>query len=137
MSYWRLFYHIIWATWMREPLLTREREKVFRSVLFEKAKKFQVIVHAVGNTEDHIHILVSIPPVTAIAKFIQEVKGASSYTINQLTVQDGQFKWQDSYGVFSLGEKSVETVKKYVLRQKEHHQEQTTISLFETDEPNL
>jgi hypothetical protein len=38
MTYWRLHYHLIWATYNREPTLTPEREKLFYGVLYKKRK---------------------------------------------------------------------------------------------------
>ncbi len=31
------------------------------------------------------------------------------------------FSWQNGYGAFSVNEKNVETVRKYIDRQEEHH----------------
>ncbi len=39
---------------------------------------------------------------------------------------DFQFQWQRGYGALSLGEKQRVAAIEYVLRQKEHHQQQTT-----------
>lgn len=44
---------------------------------------------------------------------------------------DGQFKWQSGYGALSIGERSLETVMEYAARQKEHHKNQTIISIYE------
>ena len=32
-----------------------------------------------------------------------------------------KFAWQRGYGVFSVSESNVKTVKKYILNQEEHH----------------
>lgn len=37
MPYWQLFYHIVWATKNREPLLTAEVESAIYGYLFKKA----------------------------------------------------------------------------------------------------
>jgi len=135
MSYWRLHYHLIWSTFERQPTLTTEREKIFYGVLYQKAKELGLKIHAAGNTEDHVHVVLSVPPSRSIADCIRHVKGASAYAINQLPESDGQFKWQEGYGALTIGERSLPTVMKYATSQKEHHQQNSTLNVYEkTDE---
>jgi REP element-mobilizing transposase RayT len=44
------------------PSLTPEIEKVFYRVIYTKAKGIDLKLHAAGNVEDHVHIVLSIPP---------------------------------------------------------------------------
>ena len=131
MTYWRLHYHLIWATFEREPSITPEREKIFYGVLYNKAKELGVKIHAAGNIEDHAHVVASIPPKLAVADCIRHLKGASSYAINHMDGNDGKFKWQEGYGALSVGDLSLETVKEYAAKQKEHHRENQIIEVFE------
>jgi REP element-mobilizing transposase RayT len=131
MTYWRLHYHIIWSTLDRQPLLTLEVEKMFYSVIYGKAEELDLIIHAVGNIEDHAHMVVSIPPKIAVAECVRHLKGASAYAINHMERNDGQFKWQAGYGALTVGEKSLETVMEYAARQKEHHKDGTIINVYE------
>ena len=130
-AYWRLHYHLIWATFEREPSITSEREKVFYGVLSGKAKELDLKIHAAGNVEDHVHIVASIPPKLAIADCVRHLKGASAYAINHMDGSDGQFKWQEGYGALSLGERSLKSVMAYAAKQKEHHKERSTIDVYE------
>jgi putative transposase len=131
MTYWRLHYHLIWATFERQPTLTPEREKMFYGVLYKKAEELDLKVHAAGNIEDHLHVVLSIPPVIAIAECVRQLKGASSFAINHMKGSDGQFKWQGGYGALSVGERSLETVMEYAAKQKEHHRENKLIAIYE------
>jgi putative transposase len=131
MTYWRLHYHIIWSTQDRQPLLTQEREKVFYGVVYDKAKQLSLKIHAAGNVEDHIHLAISIPPRLSISDCIQHIKGASSFAINHMAGSDGQFKWQEGYGVLSIGERSLPDVIAYVIKQKEHHLNQSIRTIYE------
>lgn len=94
MTYWRLHYHIIWSTKDRQPILTPKIEKVFYGVIYGKAKELDLKIHAAGNVEDHVHVVVSIPPKIAVADCVRHFKGASAYAINHMDGSDGQFKWQ-------------------------------------------
>ena len=131
MTYWRLHYHLIWATYERQPIITPEREKMFYGVLYKKAEELGLKIHAAGNIEDHAHVVLSIPPVIAVAECVRQIKGASAYAINRMPGSDGQFKWQGGYGALSVGERSLETVMEYAARQKEHHRENKLIAAYE------
>lgn len=131
MTYWRLHYHIIWGTFERQPSLTPEREKMFYGVLYGKARELEIKVHAAGNVDDHVHIVVSIPPKLAVAECVRQLKGASSYAINHMLGSDGDFKWQEGYGALTVGERSLETVMAYANNQKKHHQGLSVVAVYE------
>ncbi len=131
MTYWRLHYHLIWATFECRPDLTPEAEKVFYGVLSGKAKELNLKIHAAGNVDDHVHIVVSIPPKLAVADCVQQIKGASAFAINRAANSSDQFKWQAGYGALSISESSLETVMAYAARQKEHHQQGAVLEDYE------
>ncbi len=125
MSYWRLHYHLVWATYQRLPLLTDALERQVYGTILGKAKEFGIIIHAIGNIEDHIHVAASIPPKLAVADCIKHFKGASSHYVNHQPGASGGFGWQDGYGVLTFGERAMEDVVAYVRNQKEHHRQKT------------
>lgn len=131
MTYWRLHYHLIWATFERQPILTSEREKMFYGVIYKKAEELGLKIHAAGNVGDHVHIVISIPPKLSVADCVRHLKGASAYAINHMDGSDGQFKWQEGYGAISVGERSLPTVMAYANNQKEHHKDRTIVDVYE------
>ena len=74
MPYWKLYYHFIWATKRREPLILSDFEADLYSIIATKVKDSGAIVHAISEMEEHIHLAVSVPPKIALATFIGEVK---------------------------------------------------------------
>jgi len=131
MTYWRLHYHLIWSTQDRQPSLTAEREKMFYGVLYRKAEALGLKIHAAGNVDDHVHVVVSIPPKMSVADCVRHLKGASAYAINHMAGIEGQFKWQGGYGALSISERSLETVIAYAAKQKEHHRDGRVIGAYE------
>jgi putative transposase len=131
MTYWRLHYHIIWATYNREPIITPEREKMFYGVLYKKGEELRLKTHAAGNVEEHVHVVLSIPPKIAVADCVRHLKGASAFAINHMAGSDGQFKWQGGYGALTVGERSLEIVMEYAAKQKEHHRENRLVEAYE------
>jgi REP element-mobilizing transposase RayT len=136
VSYWRIFYHLIWATKQREPLLGERVEAMVYGTILHKAKELDIIVHAIGGVEDHVHLTATIPPKLAIAEGVRQLKGASSYYVNQQGGGEQKFMWQDGYGVLTLGERSMPDLVKYVKDQRQHHNAGTIIPIFERIDEN-
>src|SRR5690242_10241625 len=97
-----VFLHLVWATWDRQPLLYGPIEREVNQAIRAKCEERQVKVVALGGVEDHIHLLVLLPPTLTIADLVKHIKGASSHLMAQhiLAQTDGFFKWQGAYGAF-------------------------------------
>lgn len=75
---------------------------------------------AVGGTEDHIHILLSLPATKTVAQAMREIKQGSSRWMHE-TCGMAEFAWQEGYGAFSIGWNQVDATAAYIARQQEHH----------------
>ncbi len=130
MTLWRTYYHIVWATYCRQPLIFEKAEPSLYDFIRFKSRSLDCSLHSVGGMADHLHLIVSIPPKLSIAEFVKMMKGSSSRYLN-LTYPNHGFAWQREYGVFSLGSKQLEQAIAYVEHQKQHHREQTIICSLE------
>lgn len=126
MSFWRLYYHLVWATKNREPIITAAIEAELFPYLRRKAAELDVRVYAVNGWTDHTHIVAAIPPKIAVAEAVKTLKGGSSHYLNQIVRLDFHFAWQRGYGALSVGERQLDIAIAYVAQQKEHHASQTT-----------
>jgi len=131
MPYWQLYYHLIWATKEREPLITPQFEPKLWDYLRGKGLDLGGIVYAVGGVADHVHVAVAIPPRIAVATYAGQLKGASSHWMTHLADHPAPFEWQDGYGAFSFSRRSLPQVVQYVLHQHEHHQKGDLIEEME------
>lgn len=134
MTYWRLHYHLIWSTLDRQPTLTAEREKLFYTIVYRKAKELELIIHAAGNVEDHAHVVLSIPPKLSVADAVRHLKGASAHAINLMPGNIEKFEWQRGYGALTIGERSLQTAMEYAAKQKERHRENRLVAVYESCE---
>lgn len=139
MALWRLYYHIVWGTKNRLPLITEDIESRLHEYMAVKSEELKTIIHAINGTHNHVHLIVSIPPVLSISDFVKKIKGSSSHFVNhQLNNYNQIFGWQAGYGVFSFGSKQLNDAVNYVKRQKEHHSAGTIIhSLENIDDEHL
>ncbi len=114
--------HFTWHTKGSVPVITPEIENRLHHYLKHRALETKgIIFHEVGGTQNHVHLVVSVPPTLPISEWLGKLKGASSYYINHEIANRKLLEWQDGYGVVSFGTKDVEWVKSYVRNQKEHH----------------
>ena len=123
MPRYRLFYHFVWATKLRLPLITDANRDAIYNAIGSKVRLANGIVHAINGMPDHVHLVATVPPSIALAKFVNEAKGSSSHLANRLTAlaSDRSFKWQESYGVLSISEAHLPVVIRYVVNQQRHH----------------
>ena len=129
MPYWRSFFHLVWATKGRAPLLTAEIEQGVYAHIKHKANAQGGIPYAVNGMPDHVHVVTAIPPSMAVADFVKNLKGASSRYVH---LEYGvPFAWQTGYGVFSVDGRGMKDVMAYVERQKQHHADGTLITWLE------
>ena len=131
MPYWRLFYHMMWGTKGRTPTIVPSMAEDIYRVMAGKAKELGARVYAVGGIEDHVHMVASVPPSISLAEFIGQIKGGSAHFANHTLQPGGHFGWQAEYGILSFGGKQLDTVVTYVLNQRQHHAQQTTIAFLE------
>lgn len=132
MAFWRLYYHLVWATKNREPLIRPEIEARLYAYNVNKAAELGVYVYAINGWYDHIHLVVSIPPKHAVADVVKHLKGASSHDLNHSGVPlDYTFAWQRGYGALTVGESQRPKAVAYVQNQKAHHEAQTANAWLE------
>ncbi len=131
MSYYQLYYHIVTSTKNRVPLITEQVEPFLYQYVREKAMNLGASVYALNGVDDHIHLVVSIPPKIAVATFIGQVKAVASTRYNKVNPQQSPFFWQSEYGVFSFDRRRLPNYVEYVEKQKDHHRQGSVSRVLE------
>ena len=131
MPYWRLFYHFVWGTKYGEPMIAKEFEESLYKAMSAKVKELEGIAHAVGGIDNHVHLVVTVPPKVALSTFIGQVKGNTSHFVNHEIQPGYAFAWQGEYGVVSFGERHLPWVVRYAHDQARHHAKGTTVARLE------
>lgn len=117
----QIYMHLVWATWDRMPLLTEPIRPQVYACLQAECARMRVQVLAIGGVDDHVHLLVRMPGSVAVAPLVKQIKGASSHMVNHEIPKSFGFRWQGSYGAFSVSKINLPLVRDYILRQEEHH----------------
>ena len=121
-TYTALHYHVVFSTKNREPWITPEHEQRLWSYLGGIARENEMKPLMVGGIENHIHLLLGIPPVLAVSKAVQLLKGGSSAWAKETLAGMRGFGWQDGYGAFTVSKSLVPEVAEYVASHRQHHQ---------------
>ena len=116
-----LYIHLIWSTWDRAPLITPDIERALYRAMEQEANRMNCKVLAMGGVEDHVHLLLEVPPTVALSDVVKQIKGASSLFVNDVLRPDHGFKWQAARGAFSVSRWDVKQTVAYIQTQKEHH----------------
>ena len=124
-TYSSLHYHVIFSTKNREPWISRDIEQRIWEYIGGIARKHKMTALQVGGIEDHIHALVTAPPIIALCQIAQYLKGDSSKWIHEEFPSLHNFGWQDGYGAFTVSKSNIPSVIKYIQNQREHHRKKT------------
>lgn len=113
-------FHCVFSTKERRKTISPEIQERLWAYLGGIARKRAMKALAVGGTEDHVHILLSLPASMAIAQAMREIKSESSRWMRE---EGGspRFSWQEGYGAFSVGWTQIEVTTAYIAKQAEHH----------------
>ncbi len=127
-----LYLHLVWATWDRLPLITPEIERPLYRNIESEARGMGCVVLALNGMEDHVHLALKYPATVSVAELMKQVKGVSSHFVNEtLQPETHGFKWQGSYGAFTVSREAVDRVVGYVRHQKERHGEGKLVAEWE------
>jgi REP element-mobilizing transposase RayT len=130
-NFTQLYLHCVWATWDRLPLITPDIQKAIYAAIIAECTQMRCTVIAVGGIADHVHLLTGFPPTVNISDLIKQVKGSSSHLVTHKIKPGEFFKWQGSYGAFTVSHDAIDQVANYIRNQAIHHQQKSMIPTWE------
>ena len=120
---YQLLYHVVWIPKYRRKILIKGVDtycdKLLRSLITDRYP--DVFLEELSVQEDHIHIMLSIPPKYSIAEVVGYLKRNSSLAMRKKfeylrRISDGM--WSVGYFVSSVGLDEAK-IRKYILHQNE------------------
>jgi putative transposase len=125
MSYVSAYFHCVFSTKERRPLIKPELRDRLWPFLGGIARQQKMKAIEIGGVEDHVHIVLSLPATLAISKAMQLIKGGSSKWVHETFPDQWLFAWQEEYGAFSVSVSQLDKTIAYVRNQPEHHRKMT------------
>jgi putative transposase len=136
---WRCKYHIVFAPKYRRQVIYGQLRQDIGKILRNLCARKGVEIIEANACQDHIHMLVSIPPKIAVASFLGYLKGKSSLLIferhAQLKYRYGNRKfWCKGYYVDTVGRNKA-AIPKYIQQQLQEDMIEDQMTLFEPVDP--
>lgn len=121
-AYSRNYVHLTFGTKGRRQVIKPAIQQQLWTFIVDIAREYGVDVRVVSGGEDHVHMLVCLPPKIALANLVRSVKQGSSKWMNE---NGHYFHWQVGYAAFSVSTSNLAVVDAYVRNQVEHHRKRT------------
>jgi putative transposase len=117
----RLQYHLVWIPKYRKRILRGKIAIRLRQLLYEACRVNRWWISEMSIQEDHIHLVVQLPPQYSVAEVVQIFKGGTSRVLRKEYPELVEFLWGDSFwadGYFAetIGQVDEEVVKKYIRK---------------------
>jgi len=110
--------HVVFSTKDRRKIIPKNVQPRLWAYLGGISRKHEMVAVSVGGTDNHVHILLHLPPAIALAKAVLLLKSNSSKWMND---QAKGFSWQERYGAFSVNSSNLDQVTRYIQNQDAHH----------------
>jgi len=120
-----LKYHLVIVTKYRRKALTASMRALVKETFVSVLTKWRCEVVEFGGEADHVHLLFSAHPALELSRVVNNLKTASSRRLRNTfpeQVKRHYWKpvfWHRAYYIGSVGDASLETVKRYVANQKQ------------------
>ena len=122
-SVYYLEYHVVWVCKYRRRILNPGMCGYIRKLLPKLMRRMSgVELKTIGFDEDHLHMVMTIPPKYSISKVMGELKSQSASRLREAfpwlakVYWDENIVWSPGYFVSSVGVDE-KTIKKYVEHQ--------------------
>ncbi len=121
-----VYYHVTFQTRRRQPVLYAEVEARLLTLLPDIARRNEFTVLEAGCALTHLHLLIEKAPWADLFHIIQVVQTESSAEILQQFPElaldlNLSFIWDTGFHYKRHTQKSIETVRRYIRNQKQHH----------------
>ena len=115
-------YHVVWITKYRKPVMRGEMGLRQRELIRQTCAALDVKIEKGHIAVDHVHLIVSVPPMISVSELMRRVKGRSSRLMldeyTELKKQFwGQHLWASGYFAASTGNVTDEIIKQYIESQ--------------------
>jgi len=132
MSYIQQLHHIVIRTHNSGWTINEENENEFYAYVIGICENYKVKLLRIGGMPDHIHLLVSLHSTLSLAKFVQELKIATSKWLKSNKAFPDFDGWSKEYAVFSYAYRDKDLIVNYIKNQKIHHESESLTEEYKT-----
>ncbi|MFA5718769.1 MAG: IS200/IS605 family transposase [Desulfobulbaceae bacterium] len=131
---WECKYHVVWIPKYRRKVLYGQLRKHLGEYLHELCRQKEAKILEGHLQQDHVHVLISIPPKYSVSQVIGFIKGKSAIHIartyfGQKKNFNGMHFWARGYFVSTVGADE-EAVRAYIQQQEKEDKRIDQLTLF-------
>ena len=115
-----LHYHLIFGTKDHRPLITKDWRDRLHAYMGGIVRNLGGVPVEIGGVEDHAHLLVGLRATHRLADVLRDLKSNATTWVHE-EPKEMKFAWQEGYGAFTVSPSQIETVRRYIANQEEHH----------------
>ena len=97
-SVWKCKDHLLWIPKCRRKVVYGKLRRELGAVFHELARQKACRIEEGHLLQDHVHVLLSIPPKYAAAQVVAFLKGKSTIQMREYSVVGGETSWGSSFG---------------------------------------
>lgn len=116
-----VYLHLVFSTKNREPVLADEDRADLHAYMGGTLKGMDCMPIEINSEPDHVHVLFMLGRTAGISEVVGGVKKSATDWLRARSPRYAGFHWQSGYGVFSVSQSAVETVRRYIRNQRQHH----------------
>jgi putative transposase len=121
-----LSYHLVFITKYRKNAIGTERvRECLRQAFASVCNDFGGVLRECDGEDDHVHLLVDMPPKIAPSIMVNSLKGVSARMLRAANYPEvrkklwGEHFWSPSYFVASTGGVTLDKVRAYIQNQRQ------------------
>ncbi|TAK52444.1 MAG: IS200/IS605 family transposase [Bacteroidetes bacterium] len=124
-SHTEIWIHLVWSTKNKLKLISNEWKWKLIDKFHEIANEKEYYLDFINSMPDHVHLLIKLHPSHILQDVVKNYKGLTYKWVNENSLSQEHFHWQDGYGAFSVSPQNVNKVRNYIKNQEKHHKTMT------------
>jgi len=131
-SVFMLYYHLVLVIKYRRSVLDASVSDRAKEIFEYIAPNYNITLMEWNHDRDHVHVLFKAHPNSALSKFINAYKSASSRLLKKEFASIRQKLWKEyfwsrSYCLLTTGGAPIDVIRKYIESQGEKHEQGISI----------
>ena len=122
-TYHRIMYHIVFVPKYRRRVIQGDIKRRLQELFYECAEMNHWFIHEIETMEDHVHLLLQLPPKIPLSKAVMYLKGGTAKILRKEYPELEEFLWgdsfwQDGYFAESIGRVAEAVMRNYIKSQR-------------------
>ena len=121
MSTHQLYFHIVWTTRDRLPMIDGATRQFLDEFFRKTAARHESEIVGLAILKTHVHMVVRTPARIDLPRLVQFFKGGSSYAASRQPGNVLGLRWAREYSATTVSPRQLREAMLYLEKQDQHH----------------